>query len=71
MHAKLLQSCLILCDPVAHSPPGSSAPGILQARILDRMKGFIWGTPVSSGEPLIFLRVGSELGASGVSLGLQ
>ena len=27
-----------------------------------RMKGFIWGTPVSSGEPFIFLRVGSELG---------
>ena len=35
MHAKLLQSCLILCDPVDHSPPGSSAPGILQARILE------------------------------------
>ena len=29
--AKLLQSCLILCDPI-DSPPGSSVPGILQAR---------------------------------------
>ena len=33
--AKLLQSCLTLCDPVDGSPPGSSVPGILQARILD------------------------------------
>ena len=33
--AKLLQSCLILCDPTDGSPPGSSVPGILQARILE------------------------------------
>ena len=33
--AKLLQSCLTLCDPIDGSPPGSSVPGILQARILD------------------------------------
>ena len=32
--AKLLQSCLTLCDPIDGSPPGSSVPGILQARIL-------------------------------------
>ena len=32
--AKLLQSCLILCNPKDDSPPGSSVPGILQARIL-------------------------------------
>ena len=32
--AKSLQSCLTLCDPVDHSPPGSSVLGILQARIL-------------------------------------
>ena len=30
--AKLLQSCLTLCDPINGSPPGSSIPGILQAR---------------------------------------
>ena len=33
--AKLLQSCLILCDPIDGSPPGSMVPGILQARILE------------------------------------
>ena len=30
--AKSLQSCLTLCDPTDGSPPGSPAPGILQAR---------------------------------------
>ena len=34
MHAKLLQSCPTLCDPMDCSPPGSSVHGILQARIL-------------------------------------
>ena len=34
MHAKWLQSCPTLCDPRDCSPPGSSVPGILQARIL-------------------------------------
>ena len=29
------QSCPSLCDPVDHSPPGSSVHGILQARILE------------------------------------
>ena len=33
--AKLLQSCLILCNPMDHSPPGSSVHGILQARTLE------------------------------------
>ena len=31
----LTQSCLILCDPMDCSPPGSSVHGILQARILE------------------------------------
>ena len=36
MHApKSLQSCPTLCDPIDGSPPGSSIPGILQARILE------------------------------------
>ena len=35
MHAKLLQSCLTLCDPMDCSPSGSSVHGILQARILE------------------------------------
>ena len=34
-HAKLLQSCPTLCNPMDHSPPGSSVHGILQARILE------------------------------------
>ena len=33
--AKLLQSCLTLCDPTDGSPPGSTVPGILQARTLE------------------------------------
>ena len=32
---KSLQSCLTLCDPIDGSPPGSSVPGILQARTLE------------------------------------
>ena len=32
---EVVQSCLTLCDPVDRSPPGSSVPGILQARILE------------------------------------
>ena len=35
MHAKSLQSCLTLCDPVDCSPPGSSVHGIFQARTLE------------------------------------
>ena len=33
--AKLLQSCLTLCDPIGGSPPDSPVPGILQARTLE------------------------------------
>ena len=35
--AKSLQSCPTLCDPTDGSPPGSSVPGILQARTLERV----------------------------------
>ena len=39
MHAataiKSLQSCPTLCDPIDGNPPGSPAPGILQARVLE------------------------------------
>ena len=34
-HAKSLQLCLTLCDSTDCSPPGSSAHGILQARMLE------------------------------------
>ena len=33
--AKSLQSCPTLCDPIDGGPPGSAAPGILQARTLE------------------------------------
>ena len=33
--AKLLQSCPTLCDPIDGSPPGSTVPGILQARTME------------------------------------
>ena len=42
VHAKLLQSCLTLCDRMDCNPPGSSIHGILQARILQ------WATMPSS-----------------------
>ena len=33
--AKSLQSCPTLCDPIDGNLPGSSVPGILQARTLE------------------------------------
>jgi len=33
--AKLLQSCLTLCNPIEGSPPGFPVPVILQARTLE------------------------------------
>ena len=33
--AKSLQSCPTLCDPIDGSPPGSTIPGVLQARTLE------------------------------------
>ena len=35
--AKSLQSCPTLCDPTDGSPSGSTVPGILQARTLERV----------------------------------
>ena len=35
--AKSLESCPTLCDPIDGSPPGSPAPGVLQARTLERV----------------------------------
>ena len=37
VHAKSLQSCLTLCNPMDCSPPGSSVHGILQTRIRERV----------------------------------
>ena len=39
------QLCLILCDPMDCSPPGSAIHGILQAGILDWVAiSFFWGS---------------------------
>ena len=35
--AKLLQLCPTPCNPIDGSPPGSPIPGVLQARILERV----------------------------------
>ena len=35
--AESLQSCPTLCNPIDGSPPGSAAPGILQARTLEQI----------------------------------
>ena len=57
--AKLLQSCLTLCNPIDRSPPGSSVPGILQARTLE------WGGQTSQSQrksTWIFIgRTGAEV----------
>ena len=42
--AQSLQLCLTLCNPIDGSPPGSSVPGVLQARILE------WIVPVPESE---------------------
>ena len=34
-YARLLQSCLTLCDSMDCSPPGSSVQGLLQAGVLE------------------------------------
>ena len=50
VHAALLQSCLMLWDPMDCSPPGSSAHGILQARILE------WVVVASPGDLPVYIR---------------
>ena len=45
--AKSLQSCLTLCDPIDGLLPGSSVPGILQARTLD---GLPFPSPMQENE---------------------
>ena len=51
--AKLLQSCPTLCDPIDSLLPGSSVPGILQARTLEWVaisfsNAWKWGVKVKS-----------------------
>ena len=58
--AKLLQSCPTLCNPRGGSPPGSTIPGILWARTLERVAIFFsnawkWKVKVKSLSPVRFL----------------
>ena len=51
--AKLLQLCPTLCNPIDSSPPGSTVPGILQARTLEQVaisfsKAWKWKVKVKS-----------------------
>ena len=46
MHAKLLQPCSTLCNPMDCSLPGSSVHGILQASILECEKAIAYTTNV-------------------------
>ena len=55
--AKSLQSYPTLCDPIDGSPPGSSVPGILQARTLEWVaisfsNGWKWKVKVKSLSPV-------------------
>ena len=45
--SEVAQSCLTLCDPMDYSLPGSSIPGIFQARVLE------WGAIAFSGNELV------------------
>ena len=49
--AKSLQSGPTLCDPIDGSPPGSTVPGILQARVLE------WGAIAFSGIPVELFQI--------------
>ena len=53
MLALVTQLCLTLCDPMDYSLPGSSVRGILQARILEWVKGayqILWHKKIFSGK---------------------
>ena len=50
----VIQSFLSLCDPMVCSPPGSSAHGILQARILEWV-----AIPFSGNLPDLWIKPGS------------
>ena len=50
--SEVAQSCLTLNDPVDCSPPGSSVPGIFQARVLE------WGAIAFSPHPSYLSSIG-------------
>ena len=70
VHAKLLKSCLTLCDPMDCSPPGLSVHGISQARILEWV-----AMPLSRGSSCprdwAFISFGPELQVDSLLLSQQ
>ena len=56
VHAKSLQSCPTLCEPLDCSPPGFSVHGILQARILKGVAMHSSGDLPNSGIKPVSLR---------------
>ena len=73
VRAKLLQSRLILCDPVNCSPPGSSVHGILQARVLEWVampssKGSSWPRDWTRDSWCSFIKESSFSAESAVTL---
>ena len=66
MHAKSLQLCLTLCDPMDYTPPCSSVQGIFQARILEWV-----AMPSSTGSPQPMSPVAPSLQANFLPLSHQ
>ena len=60
--SKLLQRCPTLCDPTDGSPPGSSVPGILQARILEWVAIFFSPQEVTKGPTIKVVTLGQRGG---------
>ena len=60
--AMWLQSCLTLCDPTDGSPPGSSVPGTLQARILEWVAIFFSPQEVTKGPTIKVVTLGQRGG---------
>ena len=77
--AKSLQSCPTLCDPMDCNPPGSSAHGIFQARVLEwGAIAFSWYADdttlmADSEEELksLLMKVKEESGKVGLKLNIQ
>ena len=77
--AKSLQSCPTLCDPMDCNPPGSSAHGIFQARVLEWGSiAFSWYADdttlmADSEEELksLLMKVKEESGKVGLKLNIQ
>ena len=74
--AKSLQLCQTLCDPIDVGPPGSPAPGILQARTLEWVAIFFsnawkWKSESEVAQSCPTLREPMDCSLPGSSLGIS